>query len=135
MKKMVILAALVASLLVLTGAAFGAVTCSSGCPGYLACYNVSGTDLTNSANSFTQFWSICFVSSVAAYVCNTNANVAPLLALSTFPEGLTFHAVSWDSSSHGAHMQFNRSGDIFNGLYYDGSDRFLLHAVERVCID
>jgi len=129
MKMAVIWAVLVASLLLMTGAAF-AVSCTS-CPGELVCYKVTGTDLTTPANSFTKDWSICFVSYVAAYVCDRDS-VTFLFGLSLFPEGLTTQAISFDSGAVGAYMKFHGSGDfgdIFNGFYFNQPDRFLIHGV------
>ena len=130
MKKTVMLAVLVASLLVVTGSAF-AVSCSS-CPGYQACYMVTGTELPTGDVS-TAEWFICFVGPSAAYVCNVTTATPPLLALALFPEVLTFQAISWDSGTRGAYMKFNGSGDILNGFYFNQPDRFLIHGVQEEC--
>jgi len=131
MKTVVILAVLVASLLVVTGSAFASTNCSSYCPNK-ACYKVTGTELPTGGVS-TADWFICFPGPFAAYVCDTVSSVPPILELATFPEGLRFQAISWDSGNHGAYMKFNGSGDIFNGLYYNGTDRFLIHGVQEEC--
>jgi hypothetical protein len=126
MKKMVMLAVLVVSLLLVTGTAFAVPSCDS-CSGVSICYKVTGTDLTNPANSFTEDWLFCVVNPFAAYVCDTTDDVPPFLALSLFPDILIPQAISWDSGTRGAHMKFH--GDIFNGEYFNQPDRYLLHAI------
>jgi hypothetical protein len=131
MKTMIILAVLVAGLLVVTGAAFAAPSCIS-CSGYLACYDVTGNDLTNPANSFTQEWSVCFVSPVAAYVCNRSAGPTFLFPLSLFGDVLIPQAISWDAGTVGAYMKFHGiDWDVFNGFYFNQPDRILIHGVGK----
>jgi len=136
MKTIVILAVLLASLLVVTAAAFGGLpTCATYCPDQ-TCYKVMGNDLDNSANSFTQDWTFCFDGNNFGWVCSVNTATPPLLFLSLYPEGLNDQAVSLDSSSHGGYMTFHGPWDgAFNGLYYDGTDRFKIHGVAEGCVD
>ena len=125
MRKTVILVVLVASLLMATGTALAIVCCHD------LCYKVTGTDLTNPGNSFTQDWSFCFVSYTSAFVCNRDT-VTFLFGLSLFTDGLIPQAISFDSGAVGAYMKFHGSGDfgdIFNGFYFNQPDRFLIRGV------
>ena len=126
---MVILAVLFVSLLVMTGAAFATIPCCAE-----ACYKVTGTDLTNPANSFTQVWEFCPGGYPFGSVCNISGPT-PLFLFAGFPEiALKDQVISFDSGTVGAYMKFHgRAGDIFNGLYYNGTDRFQIHGVEEPC--
>ena len=128
----VTLAVLLGSLLLLTGVAFGASY--SCCEDY--CYVVIGTDLTNSANSFTQHWSFCGNSPHGGTVCNETGPV-PLFNYGWFLQGLNDQLISLDiglSNNQGGYMTFHGSGDsIFNGLYYNGTDQYKIHGIEEEC--
>ena len=125
MKMTVILAVLLVSLLLMTGAAFATVCCAD------ACYKVTGTDLTNPANSFTQDWEFCFDGDDLGTLCNMSGPTA-FLQFIGFPEILHDQLISINPGSKGVYIKFH--GDIFNGLYYNGTDKFLIHGVEEECV-
>jgi hypothetical protein len=135
MKMMVILAVLLASLLVLTGAAFATIFCLDSCPGYSACYKVTGTDTTNPANSFMQDWHFCYSydGDSLGYVCE-GSGTNFLFGFSFFCQGLNDQAAGIGGGK-GAYMTFHGSDDgAFNGLYYNGVDQFNIHGVREACI-
>jgi len=120
MKMMVILAVLFVSLLVLTGAAFGCIE------DY--CYKVTGNDLTNPANSFTQDWLFCYEGDNEDYVY-TESGPTPLFGASFFGT----QAISFESVP-GAYMTFHGlHRGTFDGLYYDGAHQYTIHGVEEEC--
>jgi len=125
MKMTVILAVLFVSLLVMTGAVFAAPTCCVD-----TCYKVSGTDLTNPANSFTQDWEFCGDNLV---VCNMSGPTF-LFQFLPFPEIFPAgHTISFNSTQ-GAYIKFiTNNTDTFNGLYYNGVDQFRIHGVQERC--
>jgi len=115
MKRMVILAVLFASLLVVTGAAFAQ-----------DCYKVTGRDLTNSANSFTADWWFYFDGGNNWQVWyNDNYELFVANFVNT-------RAVTFDSDDYGAYMTFHGNGS-FDGLYYNGSDQYTIHGVPEEC--
>ena len=121
MRTLIILAVLFASLLMVAGAALAKTCCVD------QCYNVTGTDL-NDSNSFTQVWTICWGS---GEVC---INGALLFQVSFFNQGLIDQAVSFTGSPRQAYMRFHGDdNDIFNGLYYDGTNQFSIHGVAEEC--
>jgi len=129
MKTGVILIVLFASLLVVTGAAF-ALPLPSCCED--ACYEVTGTDLTNPANSFTQHWSFCFSDDIGV-ACNQPGSTF-LFAFSSFFQSLIDQVISFQGNA--AYIKFHGSDDdIFNGLYYLSGDQYNIHGVEEPCPD
>jgi len=127
MRSMVILAVLFASLLVVTGAAFAASCCVSG-----GCAKVTGTDLTNPNNSFTQDWSFCDVGNNLVDVCNVSGPNF-LFEISIFNQSLFVQAISINPVSAGVYMRFHGGDEIFNGLFYFGGDQYNIHGVAEPC--
>ena len=125
MKMMVILAVLFVNLLVVTGAAFAGICCED------LCYKVTGTDLTNPNNSFTQDWSFCGDGDNLVDVCNLNGSIL-LFEASLFNQSLIIQAISIDPVSTGAYMRFH-GGSIFNGLLYFGGDQYNIHGISEPC--
>ena len=132
MKIIVKLVVLFAALFLVTGIAF-AQCCAD------VCYKVTGTDLTNPANSFTQDWWICVGLGPGGSVCN-NSGPTFLFDWAWFPGALKNQAISYDSGNVGAYMKFHGSidnmfglNDVFNGLYYNGTDRYKIHGVAHGC--
>ena len=123
MRKMVILAVLFASLLVVTSVAF-AVDC---CEDY--CYKVTGRDLTNPANSFTQHWSFCGDGDDNAIVCN---EVGPIYLFEA--NFVNTRVITFDSMDYGAYMTFHENWTSFDGLYYNG-DQFTIHGTSEGCAE
>jgi hypothetical protein len=135
MKIMFILAVLLMSLLVLTGAAFAITFCVDSCPGYQACYKVTGTDLNNPANSFMQDWDFCYSyqSDSLGYLCE-GSGTNFLFVFSFFNQGLIDQAIGTSGGPQGGYMTFHGTDDdIFNGLYYDGVNQFKIHGVAKEC--
>jgi len=97
------------------------------------CYKVTGTDLTNPANSFTRDWSFCFEDSDFGEVCNMSGPTF-LFNFAAFPEVFPqVQAISF-TGGQGAYMKFiGNNEDTLNGLYYNGADRFQIHGVEETC--
>ena len=127
MKTMFLLPVLLAILLVVTGAAFAGPCCQD------ECYKVTGTDL-NDSNSFTQHWSFCHAG--GTLVCN---GLTQILIAVFFNQGLIEQATglcpdSLCTPGAGAYMRFHGDdNDIFNGLYYDGTNQFSIHGVAEEC--
>jgi hypothetical protein len=139
MKIMFILVVLLMSLFVLAGAAFAFTPCIDACPGYPACYKVTGTDLNNPANSFVQDWDFCFSyqSDSLGYLCE-GSGTNFLFYFSFFYQGLIDQAISTPggSSTRGGYMTFHGTDDnIFNGLYYDevSQNQYKIHGVAQEC--
>ena len=131
MKMMVILAVLFVSLLMVTGAAFAGSCCLD------ACAKVTATDLTNPANSFVQDWSFCFGGINLVSVCALSGlNAVYLFEASLFDQGLNLQAISIASTSNdlGVYMTFHgHNNDAFNGIYYNGSDLYVIHGIAEDC--
>jgi hypothetical protein len=132
MKMMVILAVLCAALLLVTGVSFAGTPCPgyAGCSDY-SCYHVSGTDLTNSNNSFTiQYWFVCWDPNgpPTPFVC---VNGALSWKLSDFLEGLNEQTILYDGVGGGAYMTWH--GNDFNGILFNGADRYKIHGVPGSC--
>jgi hypothetical protein len=132
MKKTIILAALVASLLVVTGIAFAGPTPSC-C--YDVCYKVTGTNLTNPGEDFTADWAFCFDGYPFGWVCDRSGPTF-LFFFAAYPENLLYHVTSFDSGTVGAYMQIHGiEGDVFNGLYFNSGNRMLIHGImEQQCL-
>jgi hypothetical protein len=134
MKMMVILAVLCAALLLVTGVSFAFLPTpcptSTYCYDY-SCYHVSGADLTNSNNSFTiQYWFVCWDPNgpPTPFVC---VNGALSWKLSDFLEGLNEQTILYDGVGGGAYMTWH--GNDFNGILFNGADRYKIHGVPGSC--
>ena len=126
MKIIVKLVVLFAALFLVTGIAF-AQCCAD------VCYKVTGTDLTNPANSFTQDWEFCFDGDDLGTLCNMSGPTF-LFQFLPFPEIFPAgHTISFNSTQ-GAYIKFiTNNTDTFNGLYYNGVDQFRIHGVQERC--
>ena len=126
MKMMIVLAVLCAALLLVTGVSFAFNSCSS-CND-LSCYTVTGTDVDNSSGSGTSEWYICWDNYPYALLCFYGSLIVPL----TFIPGLNDQAVGY-SATKGAYMTFHGNYGAFNGIWYNGTDRYKIHGVEVGC--
>jgi len=133
MKMMVILAVLCAALLLVTGVSFATSPCFSSCYD-VTCYTVSGTDLTNPNNSFTgQQWFVCPVPNgpPTPFVC---VNGPLSWQLSEFPEGLNGQAILYGGIGGGGYITFHGTEfPAFNGILFNGTDRYKIHGVFEWC--
>jgi hypothetical protein len=135
MKMMVILAVLCAALLLVTGVAFATNACSYFSCYDVTCYTVNGNNLTNSNNSFTgQYWFVCSLPNgpPTPFVCVNNVLS---WKLSDFPEGLNEQTILYDGVGGGGYITFHGTEfPAFNGILFNGTDRYKIHGVEVDCL-
>jgi len=119
---MVVLTVLFVSLLMVKGAAIACGCCQD------QCFYSTCTALNNPANSFTDHISICYCDD-SAIICDYGG----FIFNASFFEGLIDQAIIFNNSAVGF-VKFHGSGDsIYNGIYYDGKDRYICHGVEENC--
>jgi hypothetical protein len=123
MRLTVILVVLFASLLMVTGAAFAAGCC------YDQCFYATCTALNNPANSFTDHIAICYYDDTAV-ICDQGGFI---FNASLFSQGLNDQAIIYNNSAVGYITFHGYDDSAYNGLYYDGNDRYKCHGVEEEC--